>query len=177
LCPGKGRNLFAGIADEISVNERKKERKRVWAAANPGKVMAAKRAYREANREKIKAKSQAYRAANREKLNARSRAYTAAHPSRQLATQRAYKYGLSADAFEALRAAQQNKCAICRMEFSSEPRQTHVDHDHATGKVRALLCEPCNHGLGNFKESETTLLAAVEYLQKYRLTSAPDGRE
>jgi molybdopterin-biosynthesis enzyme MoeA-like protein len=51
---------------------------------------------------------------------------------------------------------QQGLCAICE----AAPAK-HVDHDHETGAVRALLCFVCNGGLGQFKDNETLLHAAA----------------
>lgn len=42
--------------------------------------------------------------------------------------------------------------------------QGHVDHDHATGAIRGVLCSACNHTLGMAKDSEEVLLGLVEYL-------------
>jgi len=39
-----------------------------------------------------------------------------------------------------------------------------VDHDHKTGKVRGLLCNGCNRGLGLLKEEN--LLSAIQYLEQ-----------
>lgn len=43
-----------------------------------------------------------------------------------------------------------------------------MDHDHATGIVRALLCHPCNIGLGGFKDNPAHLRLATTYLEKYK---------
>lgn len=71
------------------------------------------------------------------------------------------RYGLSDEIFQELLKIQGGKCAICRDEFTRTPS---VDHDHDTGRIRGLLCSPCNTGLGLFKESYARLVSAVEYL-------------
>jgi hypothetical protein len=54
---------------------------------------------------------------------------------------------------------QKGVCVICRREPAK-----HVDHDHATGAVRALLCFNCNGGLGQFKDNPHLLHAAAYYV-------------
>jgi len=57
-------------------------------------------------------------------------------------------------------AEQGGVCAICKAAPAA-----HVDHDHATGRVRALLCFNCNGGLGQFKDNPVALHAAAYYVQ------------
>jgi hypothetical protein len=42
----------------------------------------------------------------------------------------------------------------------------HLDHEHAGGKVRAILCLSCNQGIGKFRDDPAILRAAAEYLQR-----------
>ncbi len=59
---------------------------------------------------------------------------------------------------------QGNKCWICK----GTPKQAlAVDHCHKSGKVRALLCSPCNTGIGMFKENTKLLEAAMHYLNLF----------
>jgi hypothetical protein len=55
-------------------------------------------------------------------------------------------------------------CAVCK----AAP-VLHVDHDHVTGAVRALLCFNCNAGLGQFKDNPEALHAAAYYVQFHTL--------
>ena len=76
------------------------------------------------------------------------------------------KYNLSIDEFLKLIPTH---CPICGILFShhtSEDRKTQpvVDHDHTTGKVRGILCNRCNSGLGLFKDNKTSLENAITYL-------------
>lgn len=68
--------------------------------------------------------------------------------------------------FVEMRTAQQGKCAICQQE-PANGRSLHVDHCHATGRVRALLCGRCNRGIGKLRESPAILRQAADYLEKH----------
>ena len=78
------------------------------------------------------------------------------------------KYGVTLEHYQQLLTEQNGLCAIC-----GKPEPTHkmldVDHDHATGEVRGLLCTSCNRVLGHAHDSEERLLAAVSYLSSQRL--------
>lgn len=79
-------------------------------------------------------------------------------------------YGMSTEQFEAMLAAQRHRCAICLCRFENS-RDAHVDHDHATGVVRGLLCTHCNNGLGRFRDNPAALRRAARYVERAR--SAP----
>src|SRR5438874_538832 len=51
--------------------------------------------------------------------------------------------------YKQLYALQEGKCLICHTFL---PKLV-VDHNHFTGKVRALLCPNCNSGLGFFRDN------------------------
>lgn len=92
---------------------------------------------------------------------------------RYLQQRRDSTYGLYPGQYDEMLAAQGNKCAICerperRLNKRGEIRQLGVDHCHETGKVRALLCNACNHALGSFEDSVQMLQAAIAYLEKHR---------
>ena len=72
------------------------------------------------------------------------------------------RYGIGADDFDQLVAKQDGLCAICGR---TDPE--HVDHSHATGAVRGILCFNCNGGLGQFRDSVDALRAAAAYLESH----------
>jgi hypothetical protein len=74
--------------------------------------------------------------------------------------QRKYKYGISKEEYEQMYLSQKGCCAIC-----GKHKKLGIDHNHQTKAVRALLCTPCNTGIGLFKENPMLLLTAIEYLQ------------
>ena len=84
----------------------------------------------------------------------------------------ASKYGLGLPEFMAMLEAQQGLCAICgkppQEDGIKAASRLHVDHDHVTDKVRALLCNNCNNGLGRFDDDPALLRAAAEYIECHR---------
>jgi hypothetical protein len=79
-------------------------------------------------------------------------------------------YGISLETYSLLLAAQGGCCAICGSTHSKRPKMPNlvVDHDHKTGRVRGLLCAPCNSALGMFEDSESVLDSAIHYLRRHR---------
>jgi hypothetical protein len=73
------------------------------------------------------------------------------------------RYGITAEDADAMLAFQDGLCAICRTAPA-----VHVDHDHETGAVRALLCFNCNGGLGQFKDDPYLLQMAAFYVEHHR---------
>lgn len=78
-----------------------------------------------------------------------------------------HRYGIGIDEYEAMLERQSGECAICgRADSGIEGKTLHVDHCHETGKVRGILCHPCNNGLGRFDDNKELLLKAVKYLEE-----------
>lgn len=79
------------------------------------------------------------------------------------------KYNLTVAQAEAILVWQGGRCAICASVVSLGGKcGARVDHCHGSGKVRGVLCNGCNVGLGHFKENQASLLAAVSYLNRSR---------
>lgn len=90
----------------------------------------------------------------------RKRDYSAEQKRRWLLASR---YGLTPVEFAAILAAQDGCCAICRAALT----KPHIDHDHATGAVRGILCHGCNIKLPAI-EDESYRSAAIAYLERSR---------
>jgi hypothetical protein len=79
------------------------------------------------------------------------------------------KYGMTAADFDAMAARQGGLCAICGSPPSEGRKNLALDHDHATGRVRGLLCGPCNRGIGHFRDDPELMHLAIEYLSRDQL--------
>lgn len=75
-------------------------------------------------------------------------------------------YGMSSDEYTSLLEIQNGSCAICNKlpDTHATYKVLAVDHDHASKRVRGLLCSQCNVGLGMFQHNPKLLLKALEYL-------------
>jgi hypothetical protein len=72
-------------------------------------------------------------------------------------------YGISLEERAVILQKQKNRCLICKEKFASS-FSSHIDHDHVTGRIRGILCNNCNCGLGYFRDNPQLLHAAIEYL-------------
>lgn len=83
------------------------------------------------------------------------------------------RYGLSPDQYDEMVAEQGGVCAVC-----GQPQRTRntdrlsVDHDHATGRVRQLLCNPCNLAIGYIETHDLPLDGLAAYLNRHRRDGA-----
>jgi hypothetical protein len=76
---------------------------------------------------------------------------------------------LKGSALPYLELHENDPCHICGREPGTSGRgRSHVDHDHATGVIRGMLCHGCNISLGYFQDNPETLLQAVRYLEGAR---------
>jgi hypothetical protein len=154
--------------------KRKRDRQKAWYAANPDRVKTARVALRERMTPDQKAARKEYQRAwyfaHKEGVKAQKAEWRAANPEKVLGYARRRKYGVTSDQYQALYAAQRGTCKICKgSRPQTSPRGGQkplaVDHCHATGRIRGLLCNKCNAGLGMLDDSIDLLRAALAYLE------------
>lgn len=80
------------------------------------------------------------------------------------------EYGMSRKEWETLFIKQDGFCIVCgdwlNLDSTNGHKRIAVDHDHATGKVRGLLCQRCNLGIGLLRDNLYILEKAVSYLER-----------
>ena len=91
---------------------------------------------------------------------------TPAQKARQKDRHLRAQYGITLDHYNEMFDAQGGKCATCTVDISGK-MQSHVDHCHATKKVRGILCPNCNRALGMVGDSIDILQALALYLQTH----------
>jgi hypothetical protein len=136
------------ISPEANRLKRKKQH-----LANKDKENAKAKEYRKNHPEVIKA----YRDANREKIRIQQRNDGLKR-----------HYGITLDEYNLMFAKQGWMCAICGKTRRDGTRPFNVDHDHATGKIRGILCHNCNLILGHANDDVLTLGGAILYIKYYK---------
>lgn len=86
------------------------------------------------------------------------------YAERGRAAHRLRVYGLTPEGFLDLLERQGHACAVCSTSIGDESAL--VDHDHASGVIRGLLCRPCNSGIGHLRDDPDLVRAALEYLTR-----------
>ena len=77
-----------------------------------------------------------------------------------------YRYNITPEQVGEMLSAQNNTCPICLLPLADP----YVDHCHSTRKVRNLLCNSCNSGLGHFGDNVDRLRRAIHYVQHHART-------
>ena len=145
--------------------EENRERIRAYDRARYQERSAAEKArvaeWRRQNPERAKAIGAAWREKNRQAIRDAARAKRAASPGD---ARRRRALGFDGPAFRALFAKQGACCAVCRV---TEAAKWNLDHSHATGIARGVLCNKCNLSLGLLSDDPVRLRAAADYLERH----------
>jgi recombination endonuclease VII len=98
-------------------------------------------------------------------LKAYGMRWRANNPGRTVSSNRLRQYGVSPEQYEAMLHAQDFRCKLCRVPDVACTKSLAIDHDHATGEIRGLLCSSCNSGIGKLGDNLEGLERAVAYLK------------
>ena len=100
----------------------------------------------------------------KDKLKAREPKRKAA----MLNSRRLRTFGISSMDYAKMFEEQNGVCFICsKPQRKKVHKHLFVDHCHTTNKVRALLCNNCNTGIGMFEENIQTMKDAISYLELF----------
>ncbi len=107
---------------------------------------------------------------NRERVNASNRkrynSLTTEQKRERNRKQQVSLYGLTIEQYDAMLKKQNYVCAICgKSEKNTSKGVLSIDHNHSDNKVRGLLCDSCNRGLGYFYDNVSFLYNAINYLK------------
>lgn len=96
------------------------------------------------------------------------RLYSRYNPNYERNKRLVNRYGININEYNEMLSSQEGKCLLCERHRSEFKKALAVDHDHNTGKVRGLLCDHCNKGIGCLQDNVTILQKAISYLQKHQ---------
>ena len=153
---------------DIHCSDCRKKKVKKWRDSNLEKARESQRKSVAKNPHINRARANKWHLDNRERHVAYMAHRRKTNPRGALNSKLKTAFGITVDQYEAIAKQQNDCCAICGTPQLELRRKMAVDHDHVTGKVRALLCHNCNVGLGNFKDSEQILTKAIKYLYDHR---------
>ena len=161
------------MADTLAEREEKRLALRAWRAANRNRVKAHNGDAYARNKEAMKAYAREYRQRNKDALKAKHAEYVAnMSPEKKAELKRnkksgtfKRKYGITLEQYEAMPEQQGGLCALCKTPRNERYGVLNVDHCHSTGRVRGLLCTPCNHALGVLGDNPEGLSRALNYVK------------
>lgn len=146
----------------------------------------ARRKYYESNRDKYKERKKLWRAKNIEKVREESRLYQANFrknfPEKHRENMREYyranprrhrnyvlirKFGITAEEWDAKFEAQKHLCGCCGSADPQHSKGWQTDHCHTTGKLRDIVCGPCNQIITKHLD-QYRLVQVFKYLARHR---------
>jgi hypothetical protein len=148
---GRGRRAVCGPCHSASTVE--------WQRSNPAKYSEKQKRWRAANKDRIRGyKTKPWSE------------YTPEQKARKAATSRVRhlqrKFGITLEQWQEMHDRQGGVCAICRIPGRvGRHGKLQVDHCHETGRIRGLLCGPCNVALGIFGDTADALARVLRYVR------------
>jgi len=113
---------------------------------------------------------------NRKLCSEKQKRWRHSNPLKTKNKQLRESFGISLEIYNNLLKSQGGVCAICGAKESSthngKIRHLSVDHCHESGTIRGLLCNGCNVSIGRMNDNPFRLIAAAEYLWKFRRKTA-----
>ena len=125
-------------------------------------IRKQKKEYYRKHSEEIKRRTRNWVKKHHEEVQKYHQQYRKTHVKEKRDHHLRYHYGITQSDFDKAIKAQGFKCAIC-----GKRKQLCVDHDPNTGKIRGLLCQYCNVGIGSFRDNPNLCRKASEYLLKH----------
>ena len=146
------------------------ENQKEWLAAHPDKIAEHREKARLRMKEKYHSDPD-----HRERVKQRSRDWKAALSQEERMRRDRLRwfrsqYDLTPEQVEELWQAQESRCSCC----GKETKHKVVDHDHATKKVRGLLCRACNSGIGSLGDDIAGVEKALAYLKRHEALMAEE---
>jgi len=149
---------------KIETGENKRQTQEYY-HRNKERCLRQRKQYYENNKEKVLKTCQAYKDKHKEWYREYGRQHYKKNKERYRKNRRIGKlrrdYGITPEDYNRMEENQEYRCLIC----NTYSENLVVDHCHTTGKVRGLLCDSCNRGIGFLGDDVQNLLNAAEYLE------------
>lgn len=117
------------------------------------------------NKEKHNEYMKSYRKTNKEKINKNNREWRKNNKDKSREGKLKHLYGITLADYDNMLASQGGVCAICHSDSPGAGGRFQVDHNHATGAVRGVLCNKCNTGIAIFDDNVDVLKSAIKYIR------------
>lgn len=121
--------------------------------------------YYQKNKVVLNEKNKLWAKENPRKIKEISKKYRQRNPEKHRNRRLKHLFGITLIEYNKILHDQNYKCAICKGNNLNN-KNFYVDHSHVTGKIRGLLCNLCNSGIGFLKEDIVILEKAINYLKK-----------